>query len=262
MVKGMTALQWSANVSLGEGEEELSGRQMALMFAISLGIVLIVFFASPALITGWLGAFLPSFAVHMVEGAVRAALLLGYLWLIGRTNDARRLFGYYGAEHKTIHAYEHNLPLDAAHIQPFSCAHPRCGTSFLLAVLVVSTLVFAFIGDVPLEWRVISRIALVPLVAGVSYEILRFGAVHSDQPWAVVITGPGLWLQRLTTANPTMPKWRSQSPPPKPYATLRQPARRRQTPASLPKSTHRAQGSEPVVPSYGVMPFPPAEPGA
>ncbi len=202
MVKGLTALQWSANVSLGEGEEQLTSKQMAVMFAMSLGIVLVVFFASPALLTGWLSAFLPSFAVHVVEGAVRAGILLGYLALIGRTEDARRLFAYHGAEHKTIHAFEHDLPLDAAHIQPFSCAHPRCGTSFLLAVLVVSTLVFAFIGDVALEWRVLSRIGLVPLIAGVSYEILRFGAVHDDQAWAKVITGPGLWLQRLTTREP------------------------------------------------------------
>lgn len=202
LVRGMRALQWSANVALGEDEQPITGRQMAAVVAVSLGVVLVVFFASPALLTGWLGAFLPSFVVHVAEGAVRAVLLLGYLTLIGRTREAQRLFAYHGAEHKTIHAFEHGLPLEAAHIQPFSCAHPRCGTSFLLAVVVVSTVAFALIGDVPLEWRLLSRIGLVPLIAGVSYEVLRFGALHEGRPWGRVITAPGLWLQRFTTREP------------------------------------------------------------
>lgn len=202
MAKGMAAMQWSANVSLGAEEEKLTSGQMALVVASSLGVALLVFFASPVLLMRLLEAWVPPLLLHLLEGLLRTGLLLGYLAWIGRMPEARRLFQYHGAEHKTIHAFEHQLPLTPQHIQPFSCAHPRCGTSFLLAVLVVSTLVFTLVGDLGLVERLLSRILLVPVVAGLAYEVLRLGAVYGDQPWARLIVVPGLWLQRFTTREP------------------------------------------------------------
>jgi len=202
LVKGMSALQWSANVSLGETEEQLSGGQMGVIVAISLAVTAVVFFASPAAAAQLVGGWLPGPLVHVAEGLVRAALLFGYLALLGRSAQARRLFAYHGAEHKTIHAFEHGLELAPEHIQPFSCAHPRCGTSFLLAVVVVSTLVFTLAGDLPLEWRLVSRVVLVPVIAGLSYEVLRFGAAHRNSVWGQAVVLPGLWLQRFTTREP------------------------------------------------------------
>lgn len=202
LVKGMSAMQWSANVALGETGEQLGRGQMIGVVVVALAVALLVFFASPALLTGLLSPWLPPLLVHLAEGLVRAGLLLGYLAWIGRMPDARRLFGYHGAEHMTIHAFEHERPLTADHIRTFTPEHPRCGTSFLLAVMVVSTVLFAAIGDVGLGGRLLSRIALVPVVAGISYEILRLGAVHGEQSWGRLIVIPGLWLQRFTTRQP------------------------------------------------------------
>ena len=202
LVMGMKALQWSANVALEKEGEEITGGQMALILAFALLVASVVFFASPALAAGWTEGFLPPFLVHLLEGGIRLGLLVGYLWLIGRMADVRRLFAYHGAEHKTIHAFEAGVPLEIAEIQRFSPAHPRCGTSFLLVVMVVSVFVFALVGQPPLEWRVLSRVLLLPLVAGVSYELLRFGATHMGNWWVWLTVAPGLALQRLTTREP------------------------------------------------------------
>ncbi|MBI2886860.1 MAG: DUF1385 domain-containing protein [Chloroflexi bacterium] len=202
LAQGMAALQWSANVALGEEGEELTGRQMALVLAGALVVTAVVFFATPALAAGWTEGFLPPPLVHLVEGGIRIGLLLAYLWLIGRMPDIQRVFAYHGAEHKTIHAFEASVPLTIAEVQRFSPAHPRCGTSFILTVMVVAVLVFALLGQPPLEWRVLSRILLLPLVAGASYEALRFGASHLGSGIVRATVGPGLALQRLTTREP------------------------------------------------------------
>ena len=202
LVVGMKALQWSTNVALEHEEEEVSGRQIALIAGISLVVAGVIFFATPALLAGFTEGWLHPVLVHLVEGAIRIGLLLGYLWLIGRMADVRRLFAYHGAEHKTIHAYEAGAPLDVTEIQRFSPAHPRCGTSFLLTVMVVSLVVFALLGQPPVEWRLLSRIILLPLIAGASYEILRFGAIHLGKRWVWLTVAPGLALQRLTTRQP------------------------------------------------------------
>ncbi|MEK7216634.1 MAG: DUF1385 domain-containing protein, partial [Chloroflexota bacterium] len=202
LVLGMKALQWSTNVALEQEDEEVSGRQIGLIVAVSLLVAGVIFFATPTLLAGATEGWLHPVLVHLVEGTIRIGLLLGYLWLIGRMADVRRLFAYHGAEHKTIHAYEAGVPLEVAEIQRFSPAHPRCGTSFLLTVMVVSLVVFALLGQPPVEWRLLSRIILLPFIAGVSYEILRFGAIHLGQGWVWLTVAPGLALQRLTTRQP------------------------------------------------------------
>jgi len=202
LVMGMSALQWSANVALEQEGEELSGRQMALVIIMAIGLAAVLFFATPALLTGWLEEYLPGFLVHILEGVIRILFLLAYLWFIGRMQDVQRLFMYHGAEHKTIHAYEAGLPLDVEHIQPFSPAHPRCGTSFLLTVMVVSVFAFAFLGPLDMFWRVLSRILLLPFIAAVSYEAMRWGATHLGGWWSTLVVGPGLALQKLTTREP------------------------------------------------------------
>ena len=199
---GMGAIQWSANVALEQEGEALSRWQMTLVVMSAVVVAALVFFATPALLAGWLEDALPLFLVHLVEGAIRITFLLAYLWFIGRIPDVRRLFAYHGAEHKTIHAFEAGVPLDVQHIQQFSPAHPRCGTSFLLMVMVVSIFVFALLGQPPLEWKVLSRILLLPVVAAVSYEALRFGAGHLGTRWVALTVAPGLTLQRLTTREP------------------------------------------------------------
>ena len=199
---GMRALQWSANVAAEQEEDEISGKQMAVITVVSLLVAGVIFFASPAVLAGLLEQVLHPVLVHVVEGTVRIGLLLGYLWLIGRMEDVGRLFAYHGAEHKTIHAYEAGVPLTIEEIQKFSPAHPRCGTSFLLVVMVVSVVVFAFLGQPPLEWRIVSRIVLIPLIAGVSYEILKFGATNLGQGIVWLTVAPGLALQRFTTREP------------------------------------------------------------
>jgi len=202
LVQGMTALQYSANVSLEQDGEELGGRQMAFTITIALLVAAVIFFATPAIIAGWTESWLHPFAVHVLEGLVRISFLLAYLWFIGKMPDVRRLFAYHGAEHKTIHAFEAGVPLEVSEIQRFSPAHPRCGTSFLLTVMVVAVFVFAFLGQPPPVWRILSRVLLLPVVAGVSYEVLRFGATHLGNLFVHVFVEPGLALQRLTTREP------------------------------------------------------------
>jgi uncharacterized protein YqhQ len=126
-------------------------------------------------------------------------MFVGYVWLIGRSKDIKRVFRYHGAEHKTIHAYEAGLPLDAASIQPFSPRHPRCGTNFLMIVVIIALIVFTVLGRPSWPWLIASRVLLVPVIAGISYEVLKAAA---DRKWLRAASKPGLWLQRLTTAEP------------------------------------------------------------
>lgn len=202
LAQGMAALQWSANVGLEQEEQEPSGRQMALVMASAFLFTAVIFFATPALAAGWTQGFLHPIIVHLLEGGIRIGFLMAYLWFIGRMPDIGRLFAYHGAEHKTIHAFEAGVPLEVPQIQRFSPAHPRCGTSFLLMVMLVAILVFALLGQPSFGWRILSRVLLLPVVAAVSYEALRFGATHLGNVFVRGLVGPGLALQRLTTREP------------------------------------------------------------
>ncbi len=211
---GMRALMWSAEVSVQEeGEEkiEFSGPVAWTTIAGSLLFAIALFFLLPTLVSRWLAGFANdhAFVDAMIEGGLRLVLFLGYLWLIGRIPEIRRVFGYHGAEHKTINAYEDGADLTVANVQRYSVQHVRCGTSFLLYVLVISIFLFApltFSGVEPvwlaLLLRLVSRLLLIPVVASISYEILRYSASHMDRAFMRVIIAPGLALQKLTTREP------------------------------------------------------------
>jgi uncharacterized protein YqhQ len=171
--------------------------------AVSLCFAVGLFFVLPLglihLLDRWIASALVS---NVVEGVIRLGLLVGYLALIGRLPDVRRLFGYHGAEHKTINAYEAGAPLDVATVQRQSTLHTRCGTGFLLVVVLFSIVVFAFLGRPPLPLRVLSRIVLVPVIAAFAYEFVRFGAAHYGNRLVRGLLTPSLALQRLTTREP------------------------------------------------------------
>jgi uncharacterized protein YqhQ len=155
------------------------------------------------LLTRLIDHLLPNAALSVIfEGLVRIAFFFGYVWLIGRIPDVRRVFAYHGAEHKTINAYEAGEPLRATRVQPYSVAHPRCGTSFLLFVAVLSIFVFVLLGRPSLPVRLASRVVMVPVIASLAYELIRFSARHAANPAVRVLLAPGLALQALTTREP------------------------------------------------------------
>jgi uncharacterized protein YqhQ len=181
----------------------LGGPALALTLLLSLSFAVALFFLTPLAVVhvarGWIGA---GWGSLIAEGVVRLALLIGYLWLIGRFKDVARVFEYHGAEHKTINAFEAGQPLDVAHVRAASRVHTRCGTGFLLIVMVVSIFVFAAVGQPPLPLRVLSRIVLIPVVAAISYELLRLGARYYHVRVVRWLVAPGLALQGLTTREP------------------------------------------------------------
>jgi uncharacterized protein YqhQ len=200
---GVKALTISANQS-AEEEQKLTPRQMALSMALALVLFVGLFIVLPA--------FVSSFARHRVgsgllvnvgEGVFRVLLFLGYLVLIGRMREIRRVFEYHGAEHKTIAAYEHRSPLEPATVDRYSTLHVRCGTNFLLIVMVLTIFVFALFGDPSLPWRIGSRLIAIPLIAGLAFEVLRLGARYSGSPVMRALMAPGLWLQKITTKPPS-----------------------------------------------------------
>ncbi|HEY6409069.1 MAG TPA: DUF1385 domain-containing protein [Ktedonobacteraceae bacterium] len=182
---------------------QIGGVTLAITLIISLGVAVLIFFVAPLFIAnlyhspagnGWINL--------VIEGVVRLLLLLGYLYLIGRVPDIQRVFGYHGAEHKTINAMEQGDPLDIPHVRRASRVHTRCGTGFLLLVMVVSIFVFAFIVTPSLPLKILSRIVLVPVVAGISYELMRLGAANYRFRIVKWLLAPGLALQGLTTREP------------------------------------------------------------
>ncbi len=211
---GMRALLWSAEVSSQEeGQEkvEFSGPVAWTTIAGSLTFAIALFFLLPTLASRFLAAAVNDHPVvdAVFEGVIRLLLFVLYLWAIGRIPEIARVFGYHGAEHKTINAYEAGAPLTVAEVQKYSVQHTRCGTSFLLYVLVISIILFApltFAGIEPtwlaLLLRFVTRLALVPFVAAIAYEIIRFSAAHDENPLMRAFIAPGLALQKLTTREP------------------------------------------------------------
>jgi uncharacterized protein YqhQ len=205
---GMRALLWSADVAMKEeGQEDVSftGPVAWTTVAASLLLAVGIFFMAPTLVAKWLSPVASSGLVtSIVEGVIRLALFLGYLWAIGFLPDIRRVFAYHGAEHKTINAYEAGAALTPSSVAQFSTTHTRCGTSFLLSVMVISILVFAPFHFDSLLLRLGSRLLLVPVVAAIAYEFMRFTASHTHWPWVRALIAPGLQLQRLTTREPDL----------------------------------------------------------
>jgi uncharacterized protein YqhQ len=163
-----------------------------------------VFFVTPLAIVGIAEQFVPAHSLwsNLAEGLIRLALLVGYVALIGLMPDVKRVYAYHGAEHMTIHAWEHNDPLDPQHVANYPPAHPRCGTAFLLEVVAISVVLFAVLGTPDWWLRILSRILLIPVIAGIAYELLRLGGKFPDSMFMKVIVAPGLLLQALTTRYP------------------------------------------------------------
>jgi uncharacterized protein YqhQ len=203
---GMKALSWSAAVATDEVDEEGQPRSMGglswLAMAVSMAAGVALFFVLPVVATAWLDSRLPSFMVVIIEGLLRLAMLVGYIWAIGRSDEIRRVFQYHGAEHMTIHAFEEGRELTVQAIRRFPKEHPRCGTSFLLTVGIVAIFVFALLGSPPLWWRISSRVVLVPVIASVAYEAIRYAGFH--QRWLLVrwLFAGNIALQYLTTRVP------------------------------------------------------------
>jgi uncharacterized protein YqhQ len=206
---GFRALAISANYAAreegedGEVRTELSRGQLLFAFAIAIGFAIALFKVTPALITNWLPIDTTGWFV-IVEGSIRVAIFIAYILLISLLPDLRRVFQYHGAEHKAINAYEAGEELDPQRVQSFSLIHPRCGTAFLLWVMVIAIFVFAFLGQPAWYWLIASRILLLPVIAGIAYELIRFAGKHSGNRILMTLLAPGLWLQRLTTREPTL----------------------------------------------------------
>ncbi len=206
LVLGTRTLMYSANVALSEEEVEFTAPTIlaTLIFAVALGTV--VFFVVPLVLVGFVDRFITSDLVsNLLEGLIRLSFLVLYVFLIGLVPDVRRVFAYHGAEHKTINAFENAACLDTREVSAHSTAHARCGTSFLFVVVFLSILLFALLGRPPMVWRIISRVLLIPVIAGISYELIRFAAAHDNNPFVKVFILPGLALQSLTTREPDEP---------------------------------------------------------
>ncbi len=206
---GFRALAISANYAAqeegedGETSTELSRGSLIFAFAIAIGFAIALFKVTPALITSWLPIETTGWFV-VVEGLIRVAIFIAYLSVISLLPDLRRVFQYHGAEHKAINALEAGEELEPERVQKFSLIHPRCGTAFLLWVMVIAIFVFAFIGRPVWYWLIASRILLLPLIAGIAYELIRFAGKNTGSRVLMTLLAPGLWLQRLTTREPTL----------------------------------------------------------
>jgi uncharacterized protein YqhQ len=190
------------DVAEEEGEEAPTWF-LALAMAFSLVLAVGLFLVIPLFATRAIDAYVASdIASNVIEGVIRLAILVGYLWVISLLPDVRRVFAYHGAEHKAVHAYEDGVPLEVDELRRFPTAHARCGTAFLLIVMVVAVIAFAFLGRPPLVWRLLSRLALIPVIAGISYEIIRFSGRYAHNRIVNAILYPSLWLQKLSTRQP------------------------------------------------------------
>ncbi len=200
---GLRALTDSANLQSGE-DEKLEGPALYLTLGLTFLVAIGIFFLAPAGV-GWLTErFLHwnAWWSNFMEGVLRLLMLIGYIWGIGFMSDIARVFAYHGAEHKTINAYEAGADLTPASVAKFSLAHTRCGTAFLLTLMVLSLFFFTILGPLPLAWRLISRILMLPVLVGIAYEYLRWTADHIKLPFVRLIVRPNLALQSLTTRQP------------------------------------------------------------
>lgn len=204
LILGIEALTYSANQAAGEEEEEqLTTKEIVITIGFALGLAILLFAVLPTAAAHFLQSIAPgSFIQNLIEGIFRIAIFLLYVIAIGRLADIRRVFQYHGAEHKVINAYEAGEELTVERIQRHSVLHPRCGTSFLLIVMVISILLFSLLGEQVLWWRILSRVLLLPAVAGISYELVKLSGKYANAPLCSVLIAPGLWLQKLTTGPP------------------------------------------------------------
>jgi uncharacterized protein YqhQ len=201
----MRALTLSANTQTGE-DEKLEGPQLYLTLGISLLLAIGLFFLAPAAVGQLSERFLGwnAWWGNLLEGVVRLLLLVGYIWVVGKVPDIQRVFAYHGAEHKTINAFEAGADLTPENVSKFSLEHPRCGTAFLLTLVLFSVVLFSLLGPLPMAWRLTSRVLLLPVLAGIAYEYIRWTANHLNSPLVRLVVKPNLALQRLTTREPSL----------------------------------------------------------
>jgi uncharacterized protein YqhQ len=204
LVVGTKWLIRSANIQASAEGVQLGRGSVALMLGITMTIAVAFFFLLPLFLASFTTQRVDSdWVQHIVEGLIRVGLFLGYLALIARMPDIRRVFEYHGAEHMTIHALEHNDPLTVTEIRKYPTAHPRCGTEFLVVVIILSILLFGFLGRENPVLMVGGRILLIPVIAAIGYEILRFGAKHRANPLVKALMAPGILVQMITTKQPS-----------------------------------------------------------
>ncbi len=213
LIMGMKALTFSANEAVEDpddpsgssesGSQAISTGGMVAMIVIALAIGILVFFMIPLFASRGVESLIESAVVaNIVEGLIRLVLFLGYIWLIGWMSDIKRVFGYHGAEHMVVAAHEAGAPLDVVSVRRFSTAHPRCGTAFLLTVVLVSILLFMAIPREPFWLLFTSRLILIPPIAAISYELIRFAGTHSEMAVVRFLSSPNLLLQKMTTRQP------------------------------------------------------------
>jgi uncharacterized protein YqhQ len=200
---GMKYLTISANLQTEE-DEKIEGAALFFTLAISILFAMFFFFILPLGLREFLNKYLDltPLLLNIFEGLFRLLLLVGYIWVIGFSKDISRVFAYHGAEHKTINAYEKGVEINQNNVKQFPLAHPRCGTSFLLTLVVISILAFSLLGELTIIMRVVSRILAVPFLAMISYEVIRWLGTHQSNPFVKFVTYPNLLLQRLTTREP------------------------------------------------------------
>jgi uncharacterized protein YqhQ len=205
LILGTRALTISANTQTGE-DEKIQGPLLYLTLFISLSIGIALFFLAPAALGQLSERFMGigSWWGNLLEGLVRLGLLVGYIWAVGQMSDIKRVFAYHGAEHKTINAFEAGAELSPASVSRFSVEHPRCGTSFLLTLILLSILLFSLLGPLPFWARMVSRILFLPFLACIAYEYIRWTANHLDSILVRILIKPNLALQHLTTREPSM----------------------------------------------------------
>ncbi len=198
---GFKALSWSAQVATEEEEKPLTGAQIGWTMALAFAFFAGVFILLPAFAADFVSND-SDLLFSVIEGVIRLVLFVGYIWLIGRSAEIARVFEYHGAEHMSIHAYEAGEPLSIESVRRYPPEHPRCGTSFLLIVVLGSIILFTFLGQPGLVFLVVSRIVGIPIIAGFAYELLRWSGTRPDGRLAAVLARPGIWLQKLTTSIP------------------------------------------------------------
>jgi uncharacterized protein YqhQ len=199
---GTRALLIATNQSMDD-DEQLTSRQVGFALALAMVFFVAIFVLGPTVLFAWVQRSVGGGVLtNVLEGLFRVGLFVAYLWLIGKTKDIHRVFEYHGAEHKTIAAFEHGDPLDPEHVDRYSTVHVRCGTNFLIIVMIITIFVFTLFGTPGFWWRIASRVIAIPLIAGVAYEALRLGARYGSSLVMRALMAPGLWLQKITTQKP------------------------------------------------------------
>jgi uncharacterized protein YqhQ len=202
LILGIQTLMYSANVALEAENTKLSGWTTWGIIIVAMAFSIGVFFMLPLLIANPIKSHVSAIVFNLVEGIVRVIIFVVYLKIVSMMKDIKRVFAYHGAEHKAINTFEAGEPLDVEHARKFTTANPRCGTSFLFAVMVIAILVFSVVGKPAIGWLIASRILLLPVIASLGYEFIYITSRHCDNPVMKVLLTPGLWLQSLTTREP------------------------------------------------------------